>query len=234
MPTAEEIAIVCQNQSCLWNERTSFQPLPFLIVDQDIYRHAPSVLLGVIDKLALIGQHPSTIARIVGMFGLSKWVERESGLLVAPTHAMLKEGAQQFDCETVAPAYSNGKELFEDPFPSLVIQDEAHLLEESLGTFAGLFETTLEQLFRRLGSLLGDRVARQPHRPEFPRLPKTIAATATVSVPRQQFAALYQRNLHAVPVPRHLYLRILLREAGSADQSLPAGAGWYQPFSARD
>lgn len=201
MPTAEEIAIVCQNQSCLWNEKTSFRPLPFLIVDQDIYRHAPSVLLGVIDKLALIGQHPSTIARIVGMFGLSKWVECESGLLVSPTHAMLKEGARKFDCETVAPAYSNGKELFEDPFPSLVIQDEAHLLEESLGTFAGLFETTLEQLFRRLGSLLGDRIARQPHRPEFPRLPKTIAATATVSVPRQQFAALYQRNYMQFPYP---------------------------------
>ena len=31
------------------------------VVVQDIYRHAPAVLLGVIDKLALIGQHPATI-----------------------------------------------------------------------------------------------------------------------------------------------------------------------------
>jgi hypothetical protein len=201
MPTAEEIIIVCQNQTSLWNERTSFQPLPFLIIDADIYRHAPSVLLGVIDKLALIGQHPSTIAKIVGMFGMSKWVECETGHLVSPSHHMLKDGPDKHQCETVAPAYANGRELFEDPFPSLVIQDEAHLLEESLGTFAGLFETTLEHLFRRLSTLLGDRVSRQPHRPEVPRLPKTIAATATVSVPQQQFAALYQRNFMQFPYP---------------------------------
>jgi Helicase conserved C-terminal domain len=201
MPTSDEIVIVCQNQTCLWNERTSFQPLPFLIIDQDIYRHGPSVLLGVIDKLALIGQHPSTITKIVGMFGLSKWVERDSGRLVSPSHKMLEEGPERYQCEVVAPAYSGGRELFEDPFPSLVIQDEAHLLEESLGTFAGLFETTLEQLFHRLSSLLGDRVARQPHRPETPRLPKTVAATATVSVPRQQFAALYQRDFMQFPYP---------------------------------
>lgn len=201
MPTADEIIIVCQNQTCLWNERTAFQPLPFLIIDQDIYRHAPSVLLGVIDKLALIGQHPSTIAKIVGMFGMSKWVERDSGRLVSPSYQMLKDGPEKHQCEVVAPAYSNGRELFEDPFPSLVIQDEAHLLEESLGTFAGLFETTLEQLFHRLSSLLGDRVARQPNRPEVARLPKTVAATATVSVPQQQFAALYQRNFMQFPYP---------------------------------
>ena len=117
MPTADEIVIVCQNQTCLWNKRTSFQPLPFLIIDQDIYRHAPSVLLGVIDKLALIGQHPSTIAKIVGMFGMSKWVERDSGRLVSPSHQMLKDGPDKHQCEEVAPAYTNGRELFEDPFP---------------------------------------------------------------------------------------------------------------------
>jgi hypothetical protein len=51
-----------------------------------------------------------------------------------------------------------GVEAFFDPFPSLIIQDEAHLLEESLGTFAGLFETMLEQLLVRGADLLGDRV----------------------------------------------------------------------------
>lgn len=39
----------------------------------------------------------------------------------------------------IMPAYKSGCEIFCDPFPSLVIQDEAHLLDESLGTFAGLF-----------------------------------------------------------------------------------------------
>ena len=38
---------------------------------------------------------------------------------------------------------------FVDPFPSLIIQDEAHLLEESLGTFSGLFDTLLENVLRK-------------------------------------------------------------------------------------
>ena len=49
---ADEIGIVCFNADCAWNKHTASNPLPFLIIDQDIYRHAPSVLLGVIDKLA--------------------------------------------------------------------------------------------------------------------------------------------------------------------------------------
>src|SRR5262249_30968137 len=101
--------------------------------------------------------------------------------------------------EAVAPSYDNGAELFSDPFPSLIIQDEAHLLEESLGTFAGLFETMLEQLFLRGAVLLGSRVARSPLGAA--RLPKVIAATATVSVPQQQFGSLYQRKHMHFPYP---------------------------------
>jgi hypothetical protein len=101
----------------------------------------------------------------------------------------------------VAPAFEDGREVFCDPFPSLIIQDEAHLLEESLGTFAGLFETILEQLFVRAADLLGGRVARSPFGTRPARLPKIVAATATVSVPQQQFGALYQRRHMHFPYP---------------------------------
>src|SRR5581483_4814199 len=180
------------NKDCEWNKETNWSALPFLIIDRDIYRHAPAVLLGVIDKLALIGQHPATINRVMAMFGFARWQESGTGRLVMPSWTKLKEGPVANGCEPVAPAYSNGRAIFCDPFPSLIIQDEAHLLEESLGTFAGLFETTLEQLFVRGASLLGSRVARGPLGE--PRLPKVIAATATVSVPQHQFGALYQRK----------------------------------------
>lgn len=199
--TGEEIATVCFNKSCAWNRETDGSALPFLIVDRDIYRHAPSVLLGVIDKLALIGQHPATINRVMSMFGLARWQERETGRLVMPSRKMLKEGPAANGCEPLAPAYKDGREVFSDPFPSLIIQDEAHLLEESLGTFAGLFETILEQLFVRASDLLGDRVARSPYGSKSVRLPKVVAATATVSVPQQQFGALYQRRHMHFPYP---------------------------------
>jgi hypothetical protein len=199
--TGEEIGIVCFNRECRWNSETNQSQLPFLIVDRDIYRHAPSVLLGVIDKLALIGQHPATINRVMGMFGFARWQECETGRLVMPTRQMLKEGPAASNCKAIAPAYESGDEVFFDPFPSLIIQDEAHLLEESLGTFAGLFETMLEQLFVRGADLLGNRVARSPFGSHTVRLPKVIAATATVSVPQQQFGALYQRRHMHFPCP---------------------------------
>ena len=75
------------------------------------------------------------------------------------------------------------------------------MLDESLGTFAGLFETMLEQLFVRGSVLLGDRVARSPFGAKAARLPKVIAATVTVSVPQQQFGSLYQRRHMHFPYP---------------------------------
>ena len=199
--SGEEIGVICFNPECRWNTETDKSRLPFLIVDRDIYARAPAVLLGVIDKLALIGQHPATINRVMGMFGLGRWQEAATGRLVMPTRQALKEGAEAHSCVPLAPAYENGREVFWDPFPALIIQDETHLLEESLGTFAGLFETILEQLFVRAAELLGDRVARSPYGDRPPRLPKVIAATATVSVPQQQFGALYQRRHMHFPYP---------------------------------
>ena len=197
----DEIRILCFNPLCAWNQQTGRAPLPFLIVDRDIYARAPAVLLGVIDKLALIGQHPSTINRVMGMFGFARWIESSTNRLVMPTRIKTREGASQNGCEAIAPAYASGREIFCDPYPSLIIQDEAHLLEESLGTFAGLFETMLEQLFVRGSALLGHRLARSPLSSNPARLPKVIAATATVSVPEQQFGSLYQRKHMHFPYP---------------------------------
>jgi len=196
-----EIRIFCFNDMCRWNLETKRAPLPFLIVDRDIYAHAPAVLLGVIDKLALIGQHPSTINRVIGMFGFARWLESSTGRLIMPSRIKIREGPALNGCDAIAPAYESGREVFHDPYPSLIIQDEAHLLEESLGTFAGLFETMLEQLFVRGSKLLGDRVARSPLGAMSSRLPKVIAATATVSVPEQQFGSLYQRKHMHFPYP---------------------------------
>ncbi len=53
------LGIVCFNAGCSWNRAhrdVPCEPLPFLLADTDIYRRAPSVLLGTIDKLALLGQ----------------------------------------------------------------------------------------------------------------------------------------------------------------------------------
>ena len=225
----EEIGIYCFNPECRWNRETSRAPLPFLIIDRDIYRHAPSVLLGVIDKLALIGQHPATINRVMGMFGFARWRETATGRFVMPSWKRLEEGPLANGCNILAPAYQNGQEVFVDPFPSLVIQDEAHLLEESLGTFAGLFETMLEQLFIRGAALLGDRVARSPFGSKPPRLPKVIAATATVSVPQQQFGSLYQRRHMHFPYPGTALYKSFYSRPAEAASPARRGIGGNSP-----
>ncbi|WP_204348871.1 hypothetical protein, partial [Serratia marcescens] len=73
------------------------------------------------------------------------------------------------------------------------------LLDESLGTFAGLFESTLDAVFEYLGDSLKDLVAvcDQGRR----RRSKVIAASATVSSPERQLEHLYQRSIPAVQFP---------------------------------
>lgn len=199
------LGIICLNRRCDWNEQHREAgrpvPLPFLLADSDIYRRSPSVLLGTIDKLALIGQNTHTVDAIAGMLGLARAVERGSaGLLAQPTGEDLATvGGGNTD--RVAPAFDDGIELFHDPFPSLIIQDEMHLLEESLGTFGGIFETGLFAWLRRLAPLLGARAARVPGADDRPRLPHVIGATATVSDAAKHARALYQLRVRQFPHP---------------------------------
>ncbi|MGH6877947.1 MAG: hypothetical protein ACREHV_11315, partial [Rhizomicrobium sp.] len=77
------IGIVCfDDATCDWNRLNPAAPhrvpLPFLLTDDTIYQRAPSVVLGTIDKLALIGQHDRTINAIAGMFGAARYMDPQS------------------------------------------------------------------------------------------------------------------------------------------------------------
>ncbi|MDQ2151112.1 DEAD/DEAH box helicase family protein [Alcaligenaceae bacterium C4P045] len=189
---------VCTDIKCDSNGGT-WKPLPFYIVDEDIYDLAPSVLLGTVDKLALIGHSGRTIRRIYGMFGAAPWYSPASGRLYIPENKELAAGPTAKGMAGVYPAYKGGQKLFHDPFPSLIIQDEAHLLDESLGTFAGLFESTLDAIFAYLAKPLTGLVAVDTHGKR--RRAKVIAASATVSDPERQLEHLYQRSIPATQFP---------------------------------
>ncbi|WLA69214.1 DEAD/DEAH box helicase family protein [Bradyrhizobium diazoefficiens] len=199
------LGIVCFNAQCEWNVETRDrqarpEPLPFLLIDTDIYRAAPSVLLGTIDKLALLGQNVSTIDRVAGMFGMARHVQGGSlGLLHMIGGPQPNETPPDYG--RVAPSFRSGGEVFFDPFPSLIVQDEMHLLEESLGTFGGIFETALFQWLTRLAPLLGNRVVQVPFAPGRPRLPHVVGATATAADVAKHTRALYQRRVIQFPHP---------------------------------
>lgn len=183
---------------CEWQKQwPEPKPLPFYIVDEDIYHKAPSVLLGTVDKLAVIGQSYRTIRHVLNMFGFAPFADPTNGNLKTFTRR------EEWDREAASltrlfPAHSDGVRYFVDPFPSLLIQDEAHLLEESLGTFAGLFESALEaaldELVRLDPLICRDTAGRR-------RKIKVIAASATVSEPERQMRNLYQRDTFQFPHP---------------------------------
>jgi len=148
---------VCFNRRCGFNEAHNVRtPLPFILTDDTIYARAPSVILGTIDKLAMLGQRTTTIRQLMGMFGLARGIGPTGHLASPPNEGDIATWLVQEGYELVYPAFREGRHVFFDPFPSLIIQDEAHLLEESLGTFSGLFDSLLEQLFREIDALAGN------------------------------------------------------------------------------
>ncbi|MCF3638861.1 helicase [Rhizobium sp. TRM95111] len=223
---AERAAIVCFDASCPWNDAHGIvTPLPFLLTDDTIYQRAPAIVLGTVDKLAMLGQNTSTITNVLGMFGLARWKSPEGHLSSPSDIRKLQAGPDAAGASGVFPAYHGGTPVFHDPFPSLIIQDEAHLLEDSLGTFSGLFDTLLEQTFRTIDEIAGDDLQvcwyLNADGKRVPRLPKMIAATATISDPDRQLKTLYQRKPLRFPYPGPDIYRSFFAEAESA----PSGNG---------
>ncbi len=204
---------------CSWNARFDEPtPLPFYIVDEDIYDLAPSVLLGTVDKLAALGQSQGTIRKFFGLFGFAPLIEKDTERLLVPRWPRDWEGEPGTKTRPLFPSFASGEKRFFDPFPSLLIQDEAHLLDESLGTFAGLFESALEAAFDELAPLLSGQLACEPDSTTRRRI-KVIAASATVNEPQRQMRNLYQRE-HTVQFPHpgpSLYESFYARPKGPDD-----------------
>ncbi|HEC75301.1 MAG TPA: helicase [Methylophaga aminisulfidivorans] len=198
---------VCKSapNDCDWNAWNSHSvtPLPLYVVDTDIYRKAPAVVLGTVDKLALIANRPGTMRKVFGMLGTAPFRNENTGDLV-----FYKTPSEIADLEAnfkhLKPFYNNGENYFHDPFPSLIIQDEAHLLEESLGTFSGLFETAFEKMLEEMATQCPDlrQIVAITNQGNI-RMPKIVAASATVTEPRRQMQGLYQRDVVQFPAPGH-------------------------------
>ena len=107
--------------------------LPVYIVDRELYRYLPSVVVGTVDKLAVFGSQQ----RFANLLGWTKG------------HCPVHGYSMGFECEVCNK--KNLKELsIKDPVPSLHVQDELHLLKEDLGAFDSHYETAVMEMQREV------------------------------------------------------------------------------------
>jgi hypothetical protein len=147
-------------------------PLPVYVIDDDIYRRAPSVLVGTVDKLAQLAMQK----QFATLLGRAHSRCPQHGLTADPQWCAV------FGCQ-VRPA---------DRMPArtglgslrLEIADEMHLLDEELGALDGLYETLL--------GAINDAMKNPPMR--------IVGATATLEGYREQARHLYQRPGRRFPV----------------------------------
>lgn len=166
----------CTNDACPWPD----DALPLYLVDDEIYRFLPTVVVGTLDKAASISMQaamrglvgpPLGKCRVDGHgYTYAQRSSRPNGCLVpgCPGGA-----AGPID---VAP------ELFA---PQLRLQDELHLLRDSLGAVDSHYESLFDDLTRHSSG----------------RIPKILASSATLSGYQKQAEVLYRRQARVFPQP---------------------------------
>lgn len=158
---------VCAKEGC-----SSKGVLPLYMVDDDIYRFQPCVIISTVDKMTAIGFN----SRFHNLLCGSEFC--------CPKHGYtdkLKCLVDGCTCDT-----SQYKRVsMKDPAPTLMVQDELHLIKESLGTYAAHYETLIEYFIKYLSGCN--------------RGIKVIGATATISAYEEQAKHLYWKNAIRFP-----------------------------------
>jgi len=165
------------NGMCLFSERQSpGEGLPVIVVDDEMYRRLPSMVIATVDKFA---QMPWNGA-IQTLFGQ---VERH-----CPRHGYygpsIKDEASHRATRDL-PAVQSAQVRPLRP-PDLIIQDELHLISGPLGTLVGLYETAVDEL--STWEVDGKRIR-----------PKVVASTATIKRAQDQIHALFTRRAEVFP-----------------------------------
>jgi hypothetical protein len=150
--------------------------LPVMVVDEEVYRRLPSLLITTVDKFA---QMPWNGA-VQMLFGqVNGFCER---------HGFRSPEVDDKDSHTSKNNLPSARTIPQNPLrpPDLIIQDELHLISGPLGTLVGLYETAVDRLCT--WEVNGNKVR-----------PKVVASTATIRRARDQVHGLFLRNLSVFP-----------------------------------
>jgi hypothetical protein len=159
---------VCDNPKC------PIDVLPLLIVDNEIYRYLPSIVVSTVDKMAMLG----TSNEFKMLFGQIKKKCSVHGFSCS-------SGCACSACNNKSNLQNVG--LLKDPIPTLFIQDEMHLVKESLGTFDAHYESFINFYVKELV-------------PESQRKQiRFVGATATISMYKEHIRNLYHMSGRRFP-----------------------------------
>lgn len=165
---------VCDAPSC-----PSGGPLPLYIVDNEVYRFLPTVVVGTLDKAASIAMQASMRGFVGAPWG--KCTRAGHGYTYAPRSGRLNGCLVEGCTADVAPVEQDPR-LFA---PTFRLQDELHLLRDSLGAIDAHYEGLYDDLQVTLG---GARA-------------KVVASSATLAGYEDQVDVLYRRRARVFPCP---------------------------------
>lgn len=165
----------CGNTGC----PVAGEPLPIHVVDDEIWRFLPTIVIGTLDKAANISRH-------TGMRGLlGAPMGKCSRLGHGYTYAKRGEfptGCLVPDCKGPSGLLPMAAELFPASFR---LQDELHLLRDSLGAVDAHYECAMDGIQEELSG----------------QKPKILASSATLSGYMKQVDVLYRRKARIFPQP---------------------------------
>lgn len=158
---------VCTNSAC------SAGVLPLMIIDNEIYRYLPSLVVSTVDKMATIGFSED----FKQLMGQVRYKCTKHGF------SWKNRCVAKYDC-----SYDLEKiDKLKDPVPTLFIQDEMHLVKESLGTFDSHYESFIKYYAENLI----DEAQRKRIR--------FVGATATISMYEDHIKHLYHMRGRRFP-----------------------------------
>ena len=173
----------CTNTSCFVSQELNGN-IPIYITDSEVYRFVPSVICGTVDKTAIAGRY----REFSQLFGQVQGKCDEHGYFSEKCIVGMYDEYQSCDKKASTSEREIGKirNDFYDPIPSLFIQDELHLLKDELGSLSSHYEGYLIELARTFGK-------------SEDRVPKIIAATATIEAYEKHVKHLYLRKPRKYP-----------------------------------
>ena len=163
----------CKNDGCPWAENG----LPFHVVDDEIYRFLPTVIVGTLDKIASV----SIQASMAGLFGPPRAVCSEAGHghTYAPRSARPR-GCLVPGCDRPTSPLPMAAARYG---PTFRLQDELHLLRDALGAVDAHYEALIDHL---QWETTGTRA-------------KILGSSATLSGYEHQVEVLYRRAGRVFP-----------------------------------